>query len=218
MIVLSFLLVLVALGFLVTGLVGASQVLIWGSIAASVAAGLCLVVAVVQQRRLRDVGDGVDGVGLHDYDFRTEEPTTIITPAAGEPAREQTRAKAPPGSGSWHEPAATDQNAEYTDRQERAEDAGQHGGGRAGYYEDPVDEPPEEDVSPSDVLRTADLSYDVLVVDGRPRYHLVDCPHLHDREAVSLPLAEAREAGFTPCSRCRPDSTLAARSRERFGA
>jgi hypothetical protein len=222
-IVLSFLLVLVALGLLVTGLVGASQVLIWGSIAASVAAGCCLVVAVVQQRRFRDVDDTADLVAPPGYGTSADEPTTFISPAAGEPAREPARAEPPSTPGSWREAPAAPEPAVAGAGADHAagvpqEDTGRHRRGQGGYQpEDPVDEPPEEDVAPEDVLRTADLPYDVLVVDGRPRYHLVDCPHLHDHETVSLPLAEAREVGFTPCSRCRPDGTLAARARERFG-
>jgi hypothetical protein len=58
------------------------------------------------------------------------------------------------------------------------------------------------------------VAVDVFVVDGRPRYHLVDCPHLAGREQIPLPVSEAREAGFTPCSLCKPDTTLAAKARE----
>jgi hypothetical protein len=80
-------------------------------------------------------------------------------------------------------------------------------------YPDPPDEPPEESVSAPDALRVIDLTADVLVVDGRPRYHLRDCSHLADREIIPLPIPEARESGFTPCSLCRPDSRLAAQAR-----
>lgn len=217
MIVFSFLLVLAALGLLVVGLLGASQVLIWGSIAASAAAGLCLVMAIVAQRR-SGRGDLVDiPPGRPDYD--ADAPTTVISPVDGERASARSGV---PRAQSWneapgHDPvsgAGPDQPAHH----HRGGDS-RHGGQEAtdGFFEDPPDEPVEENVSATDVLRTADLAYDVLVVDGRPRYHLVDCPHLHDREPVSLPLAEARESGFTPCSLCRPDSTLAARTRERYG-
>jgi hypothetical protein len=81
-------------------------------------------------------------------------------------------------------------------------------------YPDPPGEPPEEDVSAPDALRVIDLDVDVFVVDGRPRYHLEDCPHLADREVIPLPVPEAREAGFTPCSLCKPDSKLAAQARK----
>ncbi len=78
---------------------------------------------------------------------------------------------------------------------------------------DPADEPPAQRVSPADVARIAQLDDDVLVIDGRPRYHLPGCVHLLGREHESLPAGEAVELGFTPCGLCEPDSTLLARSR-----
>ncbi len=82
-------------------------------------------------------------------------------------------------------------------------------------FQDPPDEPPVEDVPMSDALRAAQLDDAVLVVDGRPRYHLPDCPHLAGKDTVALPLSTARRSGFTPCAICRPDSTLLARARAR---
>ena len=48
------------------------------------------------------------------------------------------------------------------------------------------------------------------MVDGRPRYHLTDCPHLRGRPSEPLPVSEAVELGFTPCGRCEPDDALLA--------
>lgn len=234
MIVFSFLLVLAALGLLVVGLLGASQVLVWASIAASVAAGLCLIWAVLQQRR---AGYAESDDRLADLDYQSSAQTAVIaaTPDGSlrAPAHHGPASDAAPGTPAWAVPSGPDEPdpAAIPDTEWSAE-AEQHGAFASGRQDlpppggdlppdvdvqDPVDEPAEEAVSASDVLRTADLTYDVLVVDGRPRYHLVDCAHLRDREPVSLPLAEARESGFTPCALCRPDSTLAARTRERFG-
>lgn len=70
------------------------------------------------------------------------------------------------------------------------------------------EEPAEEETSPTNVARVAAHSDAVLVVDGRPRYHRRACSSLPGREAVPLPVREAREAGFTPCARCRPDAHL----------
>ncbi|MFC6020371.1 hypothetical protein ACFP2T_29905 [Plantactinospora solaniradicis] len=72
----------------------------------------------------------------------------------------------------------------------------------------PADEPEAQVVSEADAAMVAGLVDDVYVVDGRPRYHLADCPHLHDRESEPLPVGEAVELGFTPCGRCEPDSAL----------
>lgn len=213
MIVLSFFLVLVALGLLVAGLFGANQPLIWGSIVASVAAGLCLVAAVVQQRRVRPEG-------AHDFDFGyderlDDESPTEITPVAGESARPDERrfeGHLPPPQGSWE--------SEHVPETERRPDLGdlhvpheeRPAADHEDYYEDPEDEPTEEELPPAEVMQYVDAGQEVLVVDGRPRYHLDDCPHLRGRDPVGLPLSEAREAGFTPCSLCRPNSTLASRA------
>lgn len=79
---------------------------------------------------------------------------------------------------------------------------------------DPADEPPEEDVDMSDLLVIIDLTEEVFVVDLRPRYHLADCQHLRDREAVPIPINEARADGFTPCVLCGPDASLASAARQ----
>ncbi|SCF41624.1 hypothetical protein GA0070564_108126 [Micromonospora mirobrigensis] len=74
------------------------------------------------------------------------------------------------------------------------------------------DEPPAEPVTPAQAALVARLDAEVRVVDGRPRYHLADCVHLVGRDDESLPVAEAVELGFTPCSRCTPHAVLLAGS------
>jgi len=74
-------------------------------------------------------------------------------------------------------------------------------------------EPPEEDTDAADVLTVSELEAEVLVVDERPRYHLGTCRWLNNRPTLPLPVREARELGFTPCSICAPDSVLAAAHR-----
>jgi len=75
---------------------------------------------------------------------------------------------------------------------------------------DPPDEPAPQLVSAADVARVARLTTEVLVVDGRPRYHLAGCVHLLGRQSEPLPVGEAVQLGFTPCSLCEPDSALLA--------
>ncbi|AXX33075.1 hypothetical protein APASM_5710 [Actinosynnema pretiosum subsp. pretiosum] len=77
----------------------------------------------------------------------------------------------------------------------------------------PQDEPAEEDTDAADLLAVAEAPDEVRVLDERPRYHLAGCSWVGDRAALGLPLAEARELGFTPCGVCRPDSALAATKR-----
>ncbi|MGQ0841052.1 hypothetical protein [Actinokineospora sp.] len=82
---------------------------------------------------------------------------------------------------------------------------------------DPADEPDEESTDAADLLVVTSLTVDVRVVDERPRYHLTTCAWLAGRPSIALPVAEARELGFTPCGQCAPDATLAARHRAARG-
>ena len=66
--------------------------------------------------------------------------------------------------------------------------------------------------------RGRQLTPDVYVVDGRPRYHLRGCVHLLGRESEPLPVSEAVELGFTPCGVCEPDSRSAGRRPPRVRA
>jgi hypothetical protein len=103
---------------------------------------------------------------------------------------------------------------EFGAREFEAQDFGaQDFGARDDFDEDPPDEPSAQIVSPANAARVAMLSTDVLVVDGRPRYHVVGCVHLHGRETEPLPVGEAVELGFTPCALCEPDSALLADAR-----
>jgi hypothetical protein len=77
------------------------------------------------------------------------------------------------------------------------------------------DDPPVEEVEVTDLLLVVDLRDDVFVLDEHPRYHLAECPRLVGREAIPLPLDEARTDGFTPCGVCSPDRTMAERERAR---
>jgi hypothetical protein len=73
--------------------------------------------------------------------------------------------------------------------------------------------PGEEDTDAADLLVVYELTDEVLVVDGHPRYHLTRCRWPDQAHAERLPVREARELGFTPCDRCRPDTTLARKNR-----
>ncbi len=48
----------------------------------------------------------------------------------------------------------------------------------------------------------------VLVVSGRPRYHVDGCRYLTGKDAEEIDVLEAREEGFTPCGVCKPDEAL----------
>ncbi len=51
---------------------------------------------------------------------------------------------------------------------------------------------------------------DVLVVEGRPRYHVVGCRYLSGKTPEAVAVGQARVEGFTPCGVCKPDVALAA--------
>lgn len=208
MIVLSLVLVLASAGLLVTGLAEASHLLIWTSIGASLVAALCLAVSVVQRRN------------------RGEAVEAEFVPAMTDPVIERVPERVPyapslPAAGLGGTRSVEARTTESRSGESRSgeswsapEDAAPEDGSTdGGHPPDPPDEPAEEDSSASDVLRVQDLIDEVQVVDGRPRYHLAECRHLLDKEAVPLPIADARESGFTPCALCAPDRHLAAAAR-----
>ena len=71
----------------------------------------------------------------------------------------------------------------------------------------------EEDTDAADLLVVYELTDEVLVVDEHPRYHLARCRWPDRERAERLPVREARQLGFTPCERCRPDKALARKHR-----
>jgi hypothetical protein len=81
--------------------------------------------------------------------------------------------------------------------------------------DDPDDEPLPQSVRPSDAVRVARLDDEVMVVDGRPRYHMADCSHLVGRLTEPIPVNEAVELGFSPCGLCRPVDRLVAAAARR---
>ena len=54
----------------------------------------------------------------------------------------------------------------------------------------------------------------VLVVPGRPRYHVEGCRYLTGKETDEVDVLDAREDGFTACGVCKPDAVLEALSAE----
>jgi hypothetical protein len=78
--------------------------------------------------------------------------------------------------------------------------------------DDPPDEPGIEKVSLGELARIAGREDEVVVVDGRPRYHVRSCSELAAREPEGLPVSEAAELGFTPCAHCTPVAALLAGS------
>lgn len=76
--------------------------------------------------------------------------------------------------------------------------------------DDPFDEPAPQWIEPHEADRVARMTAPVVVVDGRPRYHLAHCPHLVGRVSEAVAVAEAVRLGFSPCGRCEPVRALLA--------
>ncbi len=198
MIILSLLLVLASAALLATGVVEGSHPLIWASIGASVVAAGALAASIIYRRA------------------RLPETGPLGTSSLGRSGETQQLPAMPPPAGPFGpaETADTDTHLAETDAVAATEPPPAADKDTTD-YPDPPDEPPEEDVSAPDALRVVDITDEVLVVDGRPRYHVAGCPHLSGKEAVPLSRLEAREAGFTPCSLCAPDATFADAIRRR---
>lgn len=188
MIVGSIGLILVAAVLLVLGLSRGSDPFYYGSIMSSAMAALALIVGVRQfpAGRLPDA----------DFDHRPlgRRPDSPDRPAG--PPRPVGRARVPGQPGA--------PGVEYAaDLADPALD---------GEGEVPADEPLGQVVSDGDAAALARLSTEVVVIDGRPRYHLPECLHLLGRECERVPLFEAIELGFTPCAQCAPVAVLIAGS------
>ncbi len=195
MIVVSLLLFLAGVGLLAAGLVSESITMEVGSIGAALLAAMVLYLGV---RRRGTPAEPDESPGPQNF---TPLPSASASdwsdPQREGPAGSSERADWHPDPADGAVPAA-DSSHEWADFE--ALEAAEAMAGS--------DEPDEEVVSPADAQRVAGRDDDVLVVDGRPRYHLELCAALGDDETVPLPVSEAREAGFTPCARCRPDSHI----------
>jgi hypothetical protein len=223
----SLLLILGSVALLALGLVHGSNAYLVGSIAASLLAAIAIVVGSRQAGSARETdeepvhgrGDRAGGLVAAErggYRHGRREPMTDVIPAVRPGADEHADADEPLGRSSLvaaQEPA----NPAQVGATESDRNAGQlmiDDDPDESDDEDPPDEPVAEQVSPADAARVARMSNEVLVIDGRPRYHLADCVHLLGRDSEPLPVHEAVELGFTPCGRCEPDSALLAEARQ----
>ncbi|MGH3882344.1 MAG: hypothetical protein ACRDRY_14905 [Pseudonocardiaceae bacterium] len=200
---LTVVLLLVAVGLLVAALGTGRIALAWGSVVLSAVVAAMI---VARWRRRRDAPDVEPVVLLDDEPVDVPYVDPLVGPAAdaapvdqpSQPASviagEQAVLVAASAASAGADHVAAD--AELADA-ETAETA----------------EPDEEDTDAADLLVVYELNDEVLVVDEHPRYHLTRCPWPDHARAERLPVREARELGFTPCDRCRPDTALARRHR-----
>ncbi|GIJ21414.1 hypothetical protein [Micromonospora lutea] len=188
MIVISLALILVAVVLLVFGLAGGSSPLLVVSIGASLLAAVALVVGARQAAGRASVASGAPDSKARGDGREPGIPT------------QQTSADVDTGDAGWRQPPGSP-----------VAEPGERSSVVDGYD----DEPGAEETTAEQAARVVRLAGEVRVVDGRPRYHLDECPHLVGREHEPLPVAEAVELGFTPCAHCTPDTVLLSESERR---
>ncbi|MGH3972183.1 MAG: hypothetical protein ACRDS9_02485 [Pseudonocardiaceae bacterium] len=194
-------LLLVAVGLLVASLTTDQVALAWGSVAVSVAVAAMI---LVRWRRGRDAPEIETSVLLDDEPVEAVPGGQPAEPAPDTTSVEQPPRPTPVTAAEHAEPVATSTVTAAPDQDVNSAEPGEP---------DEPDEPGEEDTDAADLLVVYELADEVLVVDEHPRYHLTRCPWPDHAQAERLPVREARELGFTPCDRCRPDTALARRHR-----
>ncbi|WP_134728584.1 hypothetical protein [Amycolatopsis nivea] len=196
------LLVLAALGLLVTALITGTSLWAWVSIGLSVLAGLLLLVDWLRRRKRADRGtDAEEPEDSEAADSDAAEEKDEAVPA--EEDAEQTALI--PATGELGDPA----DVPEPELEKPAAEAEPQSEAKA-----VRDTPPGvEETAPEDLEVVKELEDEVVVVDEYPRYHLVDCGWLSGRDTIPIGVGEARQLGFTPCARCGPDAVLAAAHR-----
>ncbi len=198
---LTVVLLLAAVGLLVAALGTGHSLLAWGSVALSAAAAGRI---LVRWRRRWNAPEVEPVELLDDEPAEAGHGNPLVEAGQGAepvdavPADQPVDpAQADPALASSTS-AGTDQDAEPADVELADAEAA---------------EPGEEETDAADLLVVYELTDEVLVVDEHPRYHLTRCPWPDRTRAERLPVREARELGFTPCDRCRPDVALARKHR-----
>ena len=193
MIVISGALVLVALVLLLIGLLQPDLAFVYASIVVSLVSFGFLIRGVLQRRgetfgeeTQKDAEDARPGAKT---DLAAAVPTDTASNTAANTATDtatDTAAVAVPSVGRDHKDGAA-----------------------------PVAEGPDAVLAPAEVAPVdassevvEGVSGTVLVVAGRPRYHVSGCRYLTGKQADEVEVADAREEGFTACGVCKPDLTL----------
>ncbi len=199
------LLVLAALGLLVTALITGTSLWAWVSIGLSVLAGLLLLADWLRRRKRADrASDAEESEESEDSEAADSDAAEAKDEAV--PAEEDAEQTALiPATGELGDPA----DVPEPELEKPAAEAEPQSEAKA-----VRDTPPGvEETAPEDLEVVKELEDEVVVVDEYPRYHLVDCGWLSGRDTIPIGVGEARQLGFTPCARCGPDAVLAAAHR-----
>jgi hypothetical protein len=186
LIVISGALVLVAAVLLVLGIIS-SITLVYAAIGLSIVSAVFLLVGVFQRpapaaEPRESESDGTRRVIRHDEDDIDDRPAKKPVTVSKDP-------EPPPVE---HIDLSDESAAPVEDPDEVAADF------------------PLEKANADFEARSAATGADVLVISGRPRYHVGGCEYVEGNpDSEPLEINEARELGFTPCGTCRPNETLA---------
>ncbi|MGY1856341.1 hypothetical protein [Modestobacter sp. SYSU DS0290] len=237
MVLVAALLVLVAVGLLVAGVVQGEPALQWGAFAASALATVLIGIGALR-RRSAPPERAADRPADHSPVREAAPPPAEAGPSSSEAWPPPSEAGPPPvvlpprlGSTSLARLARPDDDEPVrrvslppvppsSPMLPRVGGPTSQGDAR---YASPaeqapmVGEPPAEDVEFADLLLIMDLTDEVLVVDEHPRYHVAGCPRLAGVPTIPIPMLQARTDGFTPCGICTPDRAMAQRERARRG-
>lgn len=204
MIVGSLLLLVAGAGFLITGLVSGNDSFLIGTIVASLMAAVCLYAGTRNRSgktaEPRDM-DARAAVGSGD-DFASVDARLRGRGGDKRDGSDSEYGSDQPGArGSVVEPPKQQSTNRRSSRRDFVDidvetDAV------------PSDEPAEVPMSSVEAAALMRMDAEVMVVDGRPRFHLGGCVHLAGRDSEALPAYEAVELGFTACSLCRPAQSL----------
>lgn len=211
MLSLVLILVLAALGLLVTALVTASSLWAWLSIGASALAAAALLVDWLRRRAQQRTAARAAGETSDVAEEGAEDTET----AAGDDAEAADTVETATTADVTDTSDSADSAAAESDTAERTPEPTEPPERAAVTRDDPHTPPGEEDTDAADLLAVSELDDEVLVIDEQPRYHLAECGWLFDKDTIPIAVSEARELGFTPCARCGPDATLAARARKK---
>lgn len=204
MIVGSLLLLLGGVAMLIVGLVRGEDTYLVGTIVASLIAAVCLYGASRRNKTSRDTS----ATRTPERPSRREEaevdtrlrsrvddaPTAVVPRAREEEPADLADLDDKRATESGNK-RATESGKRNTDLEVESDAA-------------PSDEPAEIPMSSVEAAALMRMDAEVMVVDGRPRFHLGGCVHLVGRESEPLPAYEAVELGFGACALCRPAQSL----------
>jgi hypothetical protein len=206
-------LVLAALGLLVTALLTANTVWAWVSVILSVLAGLILLLDWLRRRSKRSAAEPAAEHAVEDDE--ADEATGELPETGAPPAAEQTELMSASGDLDSSSTAVIVPVPDKDTEGEPTEDVDEEdvAAAQPKAAQPKEGDPGEEQTDASDLLVVSELEDEVVVVDEYPRYHLVECVWLAERDTIPIEVSEARQLGFTPCVRCGPDAKLAAKHR-----